>query len=86
MTLPAFLFAFLPALFYGALFHLIRGGNGRRLLLYLGLSVAGFFAGHYIGVWRGWYFLMFGPLNLGAATVGSFLFLGLGDWLSRIEA
>ena len=85
MTLPALLFALLIALFYGALYHLIRGGGFWRIFLYFSLSIFGFVAGHLIGVWRGWVFLPLGALNFGLSSLGSILFLVLGDWLSRIE-
>lgn len=86
MTLPTILFAMLIAILYGALYHLARGGGGWRLLLYIGLSVVGFTIGQIIGLWRGWLFLMLGSINLGMGTLGSAIFLGLGDWLTRIEA
>ena len=85
MTLPALLFALLIALFYGALYHLIRGGGFWRIFLYFSLSIIGFVAGHLIGLWRGWVFLPLGALNFGLSSLGSLLFLVLGDWLSRIE-
>ena len=86
MTLPTLLFALLIALIYGALYHLIRGGGLWRLLLYLGLGILGFVVGHLIGLWRGWVFIPLGSINLGLSSVGSIVFLILGDWLSRIEA
>ena len=86
MTSPALLFALLVALFYGALYHLIRGGGFWRLLFYFSLSIAGFILGHLIGFWREWTFLPLGALNLGLSSLGSFVLLVLGDWLSRIEA
>ena len=86
MTLPTVLFALLVALFYGALYHLIRGGGFWRLFLYFGLSLSGFIAGHLLGIWRGWTFLPLGALNLGLSTLGSVMLLVVGDWLSRIEA
>lgn len=85
MNLPALLFALLIALFYGALYHLVRGGGVWRLFLYFCLSILGFIAGHLFGLWRGWTFLPLGALNLGLSSVGSLLFLLVGDWLSRIE-
>lgn len=85
MTLPALLFALLIALFYGVLYHLIRGGGFWRLILYLVLSVIGFAIGHLVGVWRGWFLWPLGPLNLGMSSIGSILILLLGDWLSRLE-
>ncbi|MBI5841258.1 MAG: hypothetical protein HZB19_14260 [Chloroflexi bacterium] len=85
MTFPTILFAALIAVLYGALYHFARGGSGWRMLLYLGLSVLGFMAGQLLGTWRGWFFLMVGPINLGMGTLGSAAFLGLGDWLNRKE-
>ena len=85
MTIPTLLFAFLIASLYGALYHLIRGGGFWRFILYLFLSLSGFFLGHWVGIWRGWAFLQFGSLNLGMCSVGSVLLLLLGDWLSRID-
>jgi len=86
MTLPSLLFALLVALFYGALYHLIRDGGFWRLFLYFGLSTLGFAIGHFVGIWRGWTFLPLGALNLGLSTLGSVMLLLFGDWLSRIEA
>jgi hypothetical protein len=86
MTLPTMLFGLLVALFYGAVYHLIRGGGFWRLLLYFCLSISGFIVGHLIGVWRGWTLLPLGALNLGLSSLGSVILLIVGDWLSRIEA
>ncbi|MEW6287864.1 MAG: hypothetical protein AB1509_16730 [Chloroflexota bacterium] len=85
MTVPSLLLALLIALSFGALYHLLRGGGGGRLLLYLVLSAVGFAAGHLVGMWRGWVFLPLGLLNLGMSSLGSVLFLLAGDWFSRIE-
>jgi hypothetical protein len=86
MTLPTLLFALIIALFYGALYHLIRGGSFWRLLLYFSLSVFGFAAGHLLGLWRGWTFIPVGSLNFGLSSLGSIIVLLFGDWLSRVEA
>ncbi len=85
MTLPTLLFALLVALLYGALYHLVRGGGFWRLFLYFGLSLIGFVLGHLVGLWRGWVFIPLGSVNLGLSTIGSFLILLIGDWLSHIE-
>jgi len=85
MTLPTLLLALLIALFYGTFYHLVRGGSFWRLLLYLGLSVAGFVLGHVVGTWRNWLFIPVGALNLGLCSLGSFLLLVTGDWLLRVE-
>jgi len=86
MTLPTILLGLLIALLYGALYHLIRGGSFWRLLLYLGLSVLGFTAGHIIGLWREWVLISLGSLNFGLSSIGSLVILVLGDWLGHIEA
>ena len=85
MTLPALLFAFLLALLYGAVYHLIRNGGFWRLILYFILSIIGFMIGHLMGLWRGWVFISMGSLNLGMSSLGSLTILLFGDWLSRIE-
>ena len=85
MTLPLSLLALLIALLAGAAFHILRGGSGWRLLLYLVLSVLGFAAGQALSMWLGWYLLRFGALEIGVGLLGSFVFLAAGDWLSRIE-
>ena len=85
MTFPALLMAALFASTYGALYHLVCGGNLKQLLLYLFLAWLGFALGHAVAEWRGWTFLQLGTINLGAGTVGSYLLLGLGDWLSRMQ-
>lgn len=85
MTFPALMFGFVMASLYGTLYHLIRGGIPWRLLLYLFLSWMGFAAGHLLGGWLGLRLPQIGPLHAVAGTIGSLLFLGLGDWLSRIE-
>ena len=85
MNLPTILLALVIALLYGSLYHFVRGGNGWRLLLFLGFSVLGFLIGQLIGIWRNWDLIMLGPLNLGMGTIGSILFLIGGEWISRIE-
>ncbi len=85
MTLPAILFSLLIALLYGALYHLVRDGGFWRLILYFILSILGFALGHLIGLWRGWVWIPLGTINLGVSTVGAFVVLLLGDWLTRFD-
>lgn len=85
MTLPALLLALLITLLCGALFHMLRGGSGWRLLLYLGLSTLGFALGQLLNMWLGWSLFMFGALDIGMGVIGSVAILMLGEWLSRIE-
>ena len=86
MTLPSLLFALVIASFYGALYHFIRNGGFWRLLFCIGMSVIGFGVGHLIGLWRGWFLIPLGSINLGLSSLGSLIFLVGGDWLSRIES
>ena len=85
MTLPTLLFALLVAIFYGALYHLIRGGSFWRLILYISLSIFGFVMGHLLGLWRGVVLIPIGSINFGLSSIGSLLVLLFGDWLTRIE-
>jgi len=85
MTLPSLLLALIISLLYGAIYHFVRGGNGWRLLLFLGLSVLGFTAGQLLGMWRAWNLFPVGSLNLGMGSIGSILFLIGGEWLSRVD-
>jgi uncharacterized membrane protein YeaQ/YmgE (transglycosylase-associated protein family) len=86
MTLPNLLLGTIIALLIGALFHTLRGGSGWRLLLYIGLSLAGFFLAQWLSSLFGWGLYKFGLLDIGLGVVGSLLFLIVGDWLSRVES
>jgi hypothetical protein len=85
MTLPALLFGVLLSTAYGAAFHFYRGGSMNRLVLYLILGWLGFWAGHYLGWSMAWDFFAVGPLYVGAATLGSLIFLVVGYYLSNFE-
>jgi hypothetical protein len=85
MTLPSLAIGLVIALLIGALFHIWLDGGGGRLILYLILSLVGFFAGQLAGSLLNWSFLPLGPLDLGMAIAGSLVFLGVGHWLSLIE-
>ncbi len=85
LTLPAFLFGLLVASLYGAAFHLWKGGGPGRLFLYLLLSWAGFWLGHFAAARIGISLASVGPLRVGVATIGSLLFLFVGHWLSLIQ-
>jgi uncharacterized protein YybS (DUF2232 family) len=81
MTFPAFVFSFFLALLFGSLLHLWRGGSLVRLLLYLVLSVLGFFGGHFAANLLSINFIRVGTINLGMGILGSLVMLGLGYWL-----
>ncbi len=83
--IPAILLGVILSTLYGAAFHLWRGGNLGRLILYLALSWVGFWTGHFMAGYFGWTFDSLGQLHLGTATFGSFLFIGIGYWLSLVR-
>ncbi len=85
MTLPSAILGLLVALLLGALFHVAVDGGPARLLLYMVLSVIGFAAGAWMALARGWIVLRIGPLDVGAAAIGSVLVLGIGYWLSLVK-
>ncbi|MQC26102.1 MAG: hypothetical protein DWG76_01450 [Chloroflexi bacterium] len=73
------------ATLFGAAFHVWRGGNGFRLLLYQGLAWLGFWGGHWVAGLLGWEFASYGPLHIGLAILGSWTALGIGYWLSLMQ-
>lgn len=81
MNLPGFVLGLVVALLYGAAFHLWRGGGFRRLLLFLFLSAAGFTVGQMMGALFGLTIWQVGLVLLGPATLGSLVFLFVGNWL-----
>jgi uncharacterized membrane protein YeaQ/YmgE (transglycosylase-associated protein family) len=85
MTIPALLFGIFLSTLYGAAFHFWRGGDKKRLILYILLAWVGFWLGQMLGTKLGWSFAEVGPLNLGMATLGAVIFLAAGYWLSLVE-
>ncbi len=85
MTIPAVLFGVLVSTFIGAAFHLWKNGGVGRLILYVLLAWAGFWAGHIIGQMLGWTIFSIGPLHFGTALLGCGLFLGVGYWFSLVR-
>jgi hypothetical protein len=85
MTPPAFVFGIVLSTVYGTAFHFWKGGSLNRLFLYVILSWLGFWTGHIVGGALGWSFAAAGPINAGMATLGSAVFLLVGEWLSRVE-
>ena len=85
MTLPSALFGFLVSTLMGAAFHLWKGGNLGRLVLYLILAWIGFWAGHLLGDSMGIDFGSVGPLRLGMAVLSAAVTLGVGYWLSLVR-
>ena len=82
MTIPAVLFGIVISSLYGALFHLVRGGSGKRLFAYMIAGWVGFWIGHLVGQVFGITFFSVGPLRLGIATIFSLVAMFLTNWLS----
>lgn len=85
MTFPALVFGIILSTIYGTAFHFWKGGGLSWLILYVILSWLGFWIGHFVGSEIGWTFASAGPINAGMATLGSAVFLFVGEWLSRVE-
>jgi hypothetical protein len=72
---PSFVFGFIVATLYGAVFHFIFGGNARRLALYLLAGWLGFLLGQALGGQIGIRFLDIGQIHILSATIGAWLAL-----------
>jgi hypothetical protein len=68
---PIFTFAFVVATLIGALFHLIIGGDARRLAFFLVASWLGFAMGQALGNSMDIQLLMIGQLRMFAASTGA---------------
>lgn len=75
MPSPSVTFAFILATIYGALFHVIFGGDVRRMALYLLAGWLGFALGQISGVLLGVEVFRIGGLRVLSATVGAWLAL-----------
>jgi uncharacterized membrane protein YjjP (DUF1212 family) len=80
MLEPNVTFAILIATLCGAFFHLIVGGDARRLSIYIVASWLGFAIGQSVGTSLDTPWLVIGDLHLLASLVGAFVVLILA-WL-----
>ncbi len=83
MPSPSFVFSVIIATLYGAAFHLVSGGDARRLALFLLAAWLGFGLGHGFGEVVGVAFMDIGPLHIFTATVGAWLALVAARILTR---
>lgn len=83
MTLPTLLLGAILATLYGALYHLVRNGGFRRLLLFIVLAWIGFITGQVAGAALNFTWFEIGALLTGSASLGSLVFLVVGDWLLK---
>ncbi|CAG1008103.1 MAG: hypothetical protein IAE83_06875 [Anaerolinea sp.] len=82
MPSPAVIFGFILATLYGALFHLISGGNPRRLALYLLAGWLGFALGQIFGNAFNVQLFRVGVINVFSATLGAWIALFLTRFLT----
>ena len=75
MLSPTLTFAFILATLYGAAFHLILGGDARRLALLVLTSWLGFGFGQLVGMTFLIDFFDIGALRIVSATLGAFIAL-----------
>jgi len=75
MPSPSVTFGFVLATLYGALFHLILGGDVRRLALFLLAGWLGFALGQIFGIILAINVLNIGPLHFFSASLGAGLAL-----------
>ena len=85
MSIPTLILGLILSTLYGALFHLWRGGNSGRLLLYIILAWIGFWVGQFIGNMLNLSFDTLGQLHIGASTLCSLILLFVGYWLSLVQ-
>ena len=69
MPNPVFIFAFIIATMYGLGFHVVLGGNARRMVLFIVTSWVGFLLGQYIGGFLDVSILRIGVIHLLPASV-----------------
>lgn len=81
MHSPSFLLGLILSTLYGALFHVIVGGNPLRLLFYIIAAWIGFFGGQWLADVVQWSIVDIGELHVDAATLGSISAMLLGFWL-----
>lgn len=79
---PHLTFGFILATLLGAAFHLIFGGDARRLALFLLAGWLGFGLGQLFGVLFEIDLGMIGPLRVLTATIGAFITLGVAQILT----
>ncbi len=80
---PSIIFSFILATLYGAAFHLVSGGDARRLALFLLAAWLGFGLGHALGELFDLTLLDIGSLHMLSATVGAWLALVVARLLTR---
>jgi hypothetical protein len=86
MPAPSLVFSFILATLYGAAFHVVSGGDARRLALFLLAAWLGFGLGQSFGEIVDMTFMDIGALHMLAATIGAWLALVVARLLTRQPA
>ncbi|MBX3061751.1 MAG: hypothetical protein U0528_16715 [Anaerolineae bacterium] len=84
MPAPSIVLGFILATIYGAVFHVIFGGDLRRMALFLLASWLGFTLGQLFGSVGGVRVLAIGQVNIFSATLGSWLALFATHFLTNV--
>ena len=71
MPNPVIIFAFVIATMYGLGFHVVLGGNARRMVLFIVTSWVGFLLGQYVGGFVEINLLRIGVIHLLPASIGA---------------
>jgi hypothetical protein len=82
MPNPPVVLGFILATLYGAAFHLLLGGDTRRLALFLLAGWLGFTLGQILGGTMGIRLFSIGSINTFSATLGAFLALAAIHFLT----
>ena len=72
---PTAIFGFILATMFGAVFHIIVGGDARRLALFLLAGWVGFGLGHLLGVMFSITIFNIGTLHIATAVMGTIMAL-----------
>lgn len=80
---PTITFGFILATLYAAVFHIVAGGDVRRLALFMLAAWAGFVLGQMMAVSLGLGILLIGEIHVGPASLGALAALLLVHLLSR---
>lgn len=79
---PTLTFAFVVATLFGAVFHLVAGGDARRFALFLMAAWFGFAVGHLLAESLSLAVLRIGTLQMGGASAGALLSLLIVRYLT----
>lgn len=82
---PVFTFAFILATLQGAVFHIVVGGDVRRLALFMLAAWSGFGLGQMMAISLDLNFLLIGEIHLGPASLCALVALVLAHLLSASQ-